>query len=59
MVESLSPYTGVDTGMEKIEETEVNFFACYVATVVKTIVLVIPWLRFQVKSPLMTREWRK
>jgi hypothetical protein len=34
-VESLSPYTSVDTGMEKIEETQVNFFACCVSTVVK------------------------
>jgi hypothetical protein len=34
-VEDLSPYTSIDTGMEKIEETQVNFFACYVGTVVK------------------------
>jgi hypothetical protein len=34
-VESLSPYTSVDTGMEKLEETQVNFFACCVGTVVK------------------------
>jgi hypothetical protein len=34
-VERLSPYTSVDTGVEKIEETPVNFFACCVGTVVK------------------------